>query len=87
MVIVVTMQGPLQVYIVKNFLICNVRVIRNIIARSMPELHDQPGRVRVQISSARYWLGTCFCEHAPAQLPDQCNWIKGQREKCPTTGR
>lgn len=53
----------------------------------MPELHDQLRGVRVPISSARYWLGTCFCDLAPTELPEQCNWIKGQREKCPTTGR
>lgn len=36
---------------------------------------------------ARYWLGTCYCENRPQQLPVDCAWIKGQQEKCPTTDR
>lgn len=35
---------------------------------------------------ARYWLGTCYCENAP-ELAGELVWIKGQREKCPTTDR
>lgn len=36
---------------------------------------------------ARYWLGTCFCEERPTELPVDAAWIKGQRERCPTTER
>lgn len=39
------------------------------------------------MSSARYWLGTCFCDARPAALPSSCVWIKGQQEECPTTTR
>jgi len=37
--------------------------------------------------SARYWLGTCYCDARPAALPEQCVWIRGQQEECPTTAR
>jgi len=36
---------------------------------------------------ARYWLGTCFCDGRPAELPSDTAWIKGQQEECPTSGR
>lgn len=36
---------------------------------------------------ARYWLGTCYCDGRPAELPSDTAWIKGQQEECPTTGR
>lgn len=39
------------------------------------------------MSSSRYWLGTCFCDHRPAELPSDCVWIRGQQEECPTTER
>lgn len=39
------------------------------------------------LGPARYWLGTCYCDARPAELPNDTAWIKGQQEECPTTER
>lgn len=36
---------------------------------------------------SRYWLGTIFRDEPFSELPAGSNWIKGQCEICPTTGR
>lgn len=36
---------------------------------------------------ARYWLGTLYDWTVPNNLPEGVDWIKGQQETCPTTGR
>ncbi len=36
---------------------------------------------------ARYWIGTCYCDGRPSNLPEQCAYIKGQQEECPSTMR
>lgn len=34
-----------------------------------------------------YWLGTLYDWTPPTALPPGVNWLKGQQETCPTTGR
>jgi len=41
----------------------------------------------MSLGPARYWIGTCYCDACPAQLPPDCCWIRGQQEECPTTTR
>lgn len=39
------------------------------------------------MSSARYWLGTLYEWTVPTDIADPLVWLRGQQERCPTTGR
>lgn len=41
------------------------------------------------VSTARYWLGTLYDWTPPRELPAGSDlvWLRGQQERCPTTGR
>lgn len=36
---------------------------------------------------SRFYLGTLYDWTVPSELPSGVNWLKGQQERCPTTGR
>lgn len=39
------------------------------------------------MSTARFWIGTLFDWTPPEVLPVGLTWLRGQQEKCPSTGR